>query len=85
MTKCKSNTFNAKYKTLTFQTVLMMFIKVKLEALVFPNVLMLKAPSSREAERCSWVKNRLRVHTKRILDTENLISVLDIVLHVGHT
>lgn len=49
------------------QTVLMMFIRVVLEAFLSPNALMLNAPSSRELERCSRAKNRPEAQTKRIL------------------
>lgn len=49
------------------QTVLMMFIRVVLEAFLLPNALMLKDPSSREADTCSRVKKRHEAHAKRIL------------------
>lgn len=49
------------------QTVLMMSIRVALEAFLSPNDLMLKAPSKRELERCSRAKNRPKAYSKRIL------------------
>lgn len=50
-----------------FQTLVMMFIRVVLEALVSPKDLMLKAPSSSELERCSKVRKSPKVPTKCIL------------------
>ena len=49
------------------QTVLMWFITAGFEAFVGPNDWMLKAPSSREVDRCSRAKKRPKVHSKRIL------------------
>lgn len=49
------------------QTLLMMFIRVALEAFLSPNDLMLKAPSKRELERCSRARKRPKAHSKRIL------------------
>lgn len=45
----------------------MMFIRVTLDAFLSPNILMLKAPSSRELDRCIRTKNRPKVPTKCIL------------------
>lgn len=60
-----------------FQTVLMMFIRVALEDFLSPKVLMLKAPSSREVERCSRAKNRPNAHSKRILGQRGQIVKKD--------
>lgn len=54
-------------QTVEYQTLLMRFIKVVLEAFLSPNDLMLKAPSSRGADRWSKVINRPKAHTTRIL------------------
>lgn len=56
------------------QTLLMMFMRVTLEAFVSPNVLMLKAPSSKECEICSRATNRPRIHATRILIQRRQIS-----------
>lgn len=58
---------NKEYWMQDFQTVLMMFIRVVLEAFLSPNDLKLKAPSSREVDRCSRAKKRPRAHIERIL------------------
>lgn len=55
----------------------MMFIRVVLEDFLSPKVLMLKAPSSREVERCSRAKNRPSAHSKRILGQRGQIVKKD--------
>lgn len=53
----------------------MMSMRVALEAFLSPNDLMLKAPSSREADRCSRTDKTANAHTQRILGQRGQIHV----------